>query len=155
MWRIPLKIKTVYFNHSLSFEQFSIYLKCAVRYATIRIAEQFSSACDCISCQDSKITIVFFAIWYVQLPHPHPLHPGQNGCHFADDNFRCILVNKKFCILIKISLKFVPDCSIDKKSALVQVMAWRRTCAKPWPEPMLTQFTNTYMWHKKDMNYLW
>ena len=34
--------------------------------------------------------------------------PGQNGYHFADDDFRCIFVNEKFRILIKISLKFVP-----------------------------------------------
>ena len=27
--------------------------------------------------------------------------PGQNGRHFADDIFRCILTNKKFCILSK------------------------------------------------------
>ena len=30
---------------------------------------------------------------------------GQNGRHFADDVFRCIFVNEKFSILIKISLK--------------------------------------------------
>ena len=33
--------------------------------------------------------------------------PGKNGRHFADDIFKCIFVNEKFCILIKISLKFV------------------------------------------------
>ena len=33
--------------------------------------------------------------------------PGQNGCHFADDIFRCIFVSEKICILIEISLKFV------------------------------------------------
>ena len=27
--------------------------------------------------------------------------PGQNGRHFADDIFRCILVNEKFGILVK------------------------------------------------------
>ena len=27
--------------------------------------------------------------------------PKQNGRHFADDNFRCILVDEKFCILMK------------------------------------------------------
>ena len=32
--------------------------------------------------------------------------PGQNGRHFAEDIFRCIFKNEKFCILIKISLKF-------------------------------------------------
>ena len=34
--------------------------------------------------------------------------PGQNGRHFAEDLLRCIFVNEKFCILIKMSLKFVP-----------------------------------------------
>ena len=29
---------------------------------------------------------------------------GQNGYHFADDIFKCIFMNEKFCILIKISL---------------------------------------------------
>ena len=39
--------------------------------------------------------------------------PGQNGRHFADDIFRCILMKEKFRILIKISLKFVPKGLID------------------------------------------
>ena len=56
-------------------------------------------------------------------------------------------MNEKFCILIQISLKFVPKGQIDYKSALVQVMAWRRTGEKPLPEPMLTQFTDAYMRH--------
>ena len=45
--------------------------------------------------------------------------PGQNGRIFTDNIFRCIFMNAKFCILIKISLKFVPKCSIDNKPALV------------------------------------
>ena len=45
--------------------------------------------------------------------------PGQNGRHFADDISRCILVNEKFCILVKISLKFVPKGPIDNNAALV------------------------------------
>ena len=73
--------------------------------------------------------------------------PEQDGCHFAVHIFRCILMNEKFCILIQISLKFVPKGQIDYKSALVQVMAWRRTGEKPLPEPMLTQFTDAYMRH--------
>ena len=47
------------------------------------------------------------------------LRPEQNGRHFADDIFRCIFVNEKFCILIKISLKFVPKDPIDNNPALV------------------------------------
>ena len=45
---------------------------------------------------------------------------------------------------------FINICSksqIDNKSALVQVMAWCQAGNKPLPEPMLTQFTEAYMWH--------
>ena len=52
-----------------------------------------------------------------------------------------------FSSAFKVSLKFIPNGPIDNKSALVQVMAWRRTGDKPLPEPMLTQFTDTYMRH--------
>ena len=33
---------------------------------------------------------------------------GQNGRHFAHDIFNRIFINEKFCILNRISLKFVP-----------------------------------------------
>ena len=39
--------------------------------------------------------------------------PGQNVRHFADDIFSCILMNEKFCILIKISLQFVSKGPLD------------------------------------------
>ena len=52
--------------------------------------------------------------------------------------------NEKFCILIQISLKFVPKGPIDNKAALVQVMAWHLKGDKPLSEPMLTQFTEAY-----------
>ena len=51
-------------------------------------------------------------------------HPGQYGRQFADDIFKCIFFNEKFCILLQISLKFVPKCPINNTWALVQVMAW-------------------------------
>ena len=47
------------------------------------------------------------------------LPPGQNGRHFADKIFRCIFANEKFCILIKVLLKFVPKGPIDNNAALV------------------------------------
>ena len=56
-------------------------------------------------------------------------------------------MNENICILIQISLKFVPKGLIDKKAALVQVMAWHLTGDKPLSEPMLTQFTDAYMRH--------
>ena len=35
-------------------------------------------------------------------------------------------MNEKFCISIKISLKFVPKGPIDNNQALVQIVAWRQ-----------------------------
>ena len=43
------------------------------------------------------------------------------------------------------SLKFVPKGPIDNKSALVQVMAWRRTGDEPLSEAMMIQFNDAYM----------
>ena len=37
----------------------------------------------------------------------------------ADDVFKFIFVNEKFCILIQIPLKFVPKGPIDNNPALV------------------------------------
>ena len=50
-----------------------------------------------------------------------------------------------FCILIRISPKFVAKGAIENKSGLVQVMAWCQTGDKPLPEPMFTQFIDAYM----------
>ena len=45
--------------------------------------------------------------------------PGQNGGHFAYNIFRGIFVNEDFCILIKISLKFVHKGPIDNNPGSV------------------------------------
>ena len=70
---------------------------------------------------------------------------AQNGSHLADDIFKYIFMNEKFCIFLRISLKFVCEGPTYNKSVLVQVMAWRRTGDKPLSEPMLIQFTDAYM----------
>ena len=56
-------------------------------------------------------------------------------------------MNEKFCILIKISLQFDPNGTIDYMLVSVQVMAWRRTGNEPLYEPILAQFTDAYMQH--------
>ena len=56
-------------------------------------------------------------------------------------------MNGKLSILIKISMKSVPESPIDHRVSLVQVMAWRRTGDKPLPEAMLIQFTDAYVRH--------
>ena len=65
----------------------------------------------------------------------------QTGRHFADDILKCTFVNEKFCILnyIRISLKFVSNCPIDKKPVLFQIMAWCR------PADMLLRFKTKHI----------
>ena len=65
------------------------------------------------------------------------LWPSQNGHRFANDTFKRIFVNENVRISIKISLKFVPKGPFDNIPALVQIMAWRRSCDKPLSEPMM------------------
>ena len=61
----------------------------------------------------------------------------QNGCHFADDNFKRIFSNENVRISIKISLKFVPRGPINNNPSLVQIMAWRRSGDNPLSEPVM------------------
>ena len=65
------------------------------------------------------------------------LRPRQNGHHFADDTFKRIFLDENVRVSIIISLKFVLKGPIDNIPALVQVMAWHRSGAKPLSEPMM------------------
>ena len=76
--------------------------------------------------------------------HPlalNTLRPRQNGCHFADDIFKCIFLNENAWIPIKISMKFVPKSPINNIPALVQIMAWSCPSDKPLTEPMMVSLT--------------
>ena len=65
----------------------------------------------------------------------------------VDDIFKGIFLNQNGRIMFQISLKLVPKSPIDNEPALVQAVGWRRRGDKPLPEPMMTQFTDAYMWH--------
>ena len=65
------------------------------------------------------------------------LRPRDNGRHFPDYIFKCIFLNNNIRILIEVSLKFVPNVSINNNPALVQIMAWSRPGDKPLSEPMM------------------
>ena len=58
-----------------------------------------------------------------------------------DDIFKRIFLNENVWISIKISLMFVP---FDNRSTFVQVIAWHQISDKPLPEPMMTQFNDTW-----------
>ena len=44
------------------------------------------------------------------------------------------------CVLMKISLKFVPQGPINNILGMVQIMTWHRSGDKPLSEPMLPYF---------------
>ena len=48
----------------------------------------------------------------------NPLRPRPNGCHFADDMFKCIFLNENIWIPIEISLKFVPKADLPALTIL-------------------------------------
>ena len=65
------------------------------------------------------------------------LRPRQNSRHLADYVFKWIFLNENVWLSLKNSLKFIPQVSINNIPALVQIMAWRRSCDKPLSEPMI------------------
>ena len=69
--------------------------------------------------------------------------PREHGRYFADDIFKSILMKESACILIQISLRYVPArCPMDNKSTLVQIIG-----AKSLSEPIMAYFSDAYM-HK-------
>ena len=64
---------------------------------------------------------------------PNTLRPKRYGRQFADNIFKCIFLDENYYILIQNPLKFVPQGSIDKKSALVQMMILYQTSTKSLP----------------------
>ena len=83
-------------------------------------------------------SLVFYVLTHLPLDKWLPFHRWHFEMHFCEWKVLCFDA---------ISLRFVPKLPIDNKSALVQVMAWRRTSDKPLPEPMSSQFTDAYKWH--------
>ena len=68
------------------------------------------------------------------------LRPRQIGCHFTDAIFKCIFLNENVWILIKISLRFVPNGQINNIPALVQIMV----CHVPATSHYLNQWWLVY-----------
>ena len=83
---------------------------------------------------------VLLMLWHRSVLTHLPL--DKMAAILVNDIFKCIFLNERTWISIKISLKFVVKGPINKIPALVQIMAWRRPGDKPLSEPMLTQFTD-------------
>ena len=62
--------------------------------------------------------------------------PGQHSGQFAHSIIEFIFLYENCCILILITLKYVPKGSIDNKPALIQIMTWYQTGKGPLSEPI-------------------
>ena len=62
--------------------------------------------------------MVFMYGWRPSWPLINTLKQRQDSRRFPDDIFKHILLNENGCILMKISLKFVPQGPINNISAL-------------------------------------
>ena len=60
--------------------------------------------------------------------------------------FQTIFSNAFSLTKLYVSLKFVPKVRINNIPELVQVMAWHQSVDEALSEPMLTQFTDAYMY---------
>ena len=82
------------------------------------------------------VTMSFLLVWHLlQYKLINTLRPRQNGRHLPDNILQRIL--NESCVLIKSSVKFLPQDSIITFSALVQIMACRRSGNKPLSEQMM------------------
>ena len=90
-----------------------------------------------------------------------PFHPRvPTELSYSEGNFTTkpvvnifIFLNKNVWTPIKISLKFVPKGLINHISALVQIMAWCRSGAKPLSETMMVSLL-THIYASLSLNEL-
>ena len=81
---------------------------------------------------------------------------GQNGQNFAVNIFKCIFINETHGVLIQLSLKFVPEGSVDvlkgsvDNTLLVQVMVWHQNNNNPL-SALMTQIHDAMRDHKATM----
>ena len=87
--------------------------------------ENWNSVIDIIWYEGKAEGVPFENLLYMPSV-PNSSSPGQNGRHIAEDA-KCIFLNDKKYILIRISLKCVPKGPICNQSSLVRVMGWHPT----------------------------
>ena len=63
----------------------------------------------------------------------------------SGDLFSRISLIEDLCVLTEFSLIFFPGGPLDNLSVLVRLIAWRRACDEPWPESMMTRYSDAYM----------
>ena len=100
-------------------------------------------------------SVLMGQLWFTNSPCVRfiILRLRQNGRHFADNIFESFFLNQNYCIFIKISLKYVPEGSVNNMSSFAQVMAWHCLGYKPLPELKMNKFIDTYASHSLIVSY--
>ena len=101
--------------------------------------------------ESSKTATTLFTGVCIQHSELTNLRPRQNDHHLADGFFKFIFFTENCYVSIQLSLRYVPTCPTDINSALVYIMAWRRTGDKPLSEPMVDKFGDGYMRYSVSM----
>ena len=74
-----------------------------------------------------KLVLVLSSMFHFAF---NTLRAVQKDRHFAYAIFKCIFVTEDILCLDPNVPKFIPKGQSDNKSALIQVLAWCRTCSK-------------------------
>ena len=123
-------IKTM--SNSVNGEGSAVFFECGLHSAWTHYLLGSSAHDSCV-----RLAQVVAPAPLLLLSGINTLRPRWNGRRFADDTFKRIFLNEDVRISIKISLKFVPKGPINNNTALVQIMAWRRSGDKSLSEPMM------------------
>ena len=126
------------------------YWSTLVQFITCRLFGTPSPGAMLLSWEDTSLKCVSYHN-YFQVPS----RTRQNGRHFPDDIFKSIFLNKNCCILMKISLNFVPRGPISNIPALAQIKVLRRSGDKPflnqwWPSLVIHICATRPQWVEKN-----
>ena len=84
-----------------------------------------------------------YEYWAINQEFDNTSSLRQNGRHFAINTSNvCVCINR-VAFWTHISLKFVPEGSINNKVLLGHVIAWHCTGIKPLSEPMTAHYTDS------------
>ena len=106
---------------------------------------------------DTLLSLTRSATWHQEHRHPFSIYqeiheylnifrPKQNNHLFVHSILNVFSWMNFNIFWFKFNLNFcIRNHSTNSKSALVQVMAWHLSGAKPLPEPLLIHFTNAFI----------
>ena len=97
------------------------------------------------------IVLIMSSLWYWK-PPCNQLRIKHGICITSTSNHQWSMHDKDELIHSETKRPPLRGIPIGNKSALLYVMAWPRTGNKVWPEPMLSQYTDAYIFRRASMH---